>query len=115
MYMVREINVREGGRTKVLFNAVSFAWRVSVRRTLKGVFVFAVTVGICGAAIAPKVSVAPAILVNVQTMDRDISKRVGYSGKEFSLTSRQRYYGKQLPVEMLWTPGKSNPISYNYR
>ena len=108
------INVRLSQSERSLYDAVRFAWRVSIKRAEKADFVFAVTNGICRDVFVPE-KWLPAIAANFPKLfDGDDEKRYGFVGEQAPSEIRDMYCGKRLPEEMQRRKGMASPILYSY-
>lgn len=116
-HRVMAINVRisTGEENKSFYDAVRYAWRVSIKRANKADYVFAVTNGICREVFVPQKPWLPATIENFPGLGiEDVKGRYGFIGGVAPEDIQERYKNKRLPDDMQRTKGMASPILYNY-
>jgi len=114
-HRVMAINVRKSkDERSELYDAVRFAWRVSLNRANKADLVFAVANGICIDVFVPEKPWIQATKQNFPILNADIDGRYGFKGQQAPEEIRARYCGKRLPESMQRKKGMASPVLYNY-
>lgn len=114
---IMAINVRisTGEEGKSIYDAVRFAWRISLDRANRADFVFAVTNGICKEVFVPGAPWLPATKENFPLLtNEDIPGRYGFVGTRAAENILALYKNKQLPEAMQRRKGMASPVLYNY-
>ena len=109
------INIRKTRGTKSsVYDAVRFAWRISLDRASKADLVFAVTEGICREVFIPEkwYPATPEHFPNLTEVE--LVGRHGFVGKTAPDWQRKKYVNKRMPNSLRRSKGMASPILYSY-
>ncbi|GAB4153073.1 MAG: hypothetical protein Tsb009_29320 [Planctomycetaceae bacterium] len=108
------ISVNKSKLEKSLYNAVRFAWKISIKRAMKADYVLATSQGIIvGAYIADEW--LEATEENFPGLwDERAEGRFGFVGREAPEDISKMYVGKRVP-DKFRKRGASNPIKYSWK
>jgi len=111
---VMAINVSKSTSQRGLYDAVRFAWRVSLQRAERADLVFAVSNGLCRVVFIPE-HWLPATRKNFPELtETTIKGRYGFIGTQASMNQLSKYRLKRMPAVFKRKRGAASPILYNY-